>query len=254
MTSSPRPIRSTARRPCCATARPRATSSISRRGHRASASSYMLTEDGKTVARAAYGRYYMPLSIEFLRRFGPDVPAADASHSRCSRSGRGARWTRTATGSIDTAETRNAARKVSGLTPISEEERTIDQSWTLNVADGVKDQHTDEVTLNVEREVARNVSVSASYIFKHTSDLFANIPINRETGQEWEYERIPFTTSVRPAGHALQRCAAGLQRGRCDRRRRHRVDQRQQHVAGSRTCRLSTASSRAATTTGCSSC
>ena len=35
---------------------------------------YKLTEDGKTVARASWGRYYMPLSVEFLRRFGPDMP------------------------------------------------------------------------------------------------------------------------------------------------------------------------------------
>ena len=65
-------------------------------------------------------------------------------------------------GMIDTAETRNAARKVYGLAPLSQEEREFDLSWTLNVGDNVKDQHTDEVTLNVEREVARNVSVSAS--------------------------------------------------------------------------------------------
>ena len=48
-------------------------------------------------------------------------------------------------GAIDTLETRDAARQVAGLTPISEESRTIDNSWTLNVADGVKDQHTDDV-------------------------------------------------------------------------------------------------------------
>ena len=155
----------------------------------------MLTEDGKTVARAAYGRYYLPLSIEFLRRFGPDVPEL----TRVFQMFEVGPWSAVDTngdGEIDTAETRNAARQVSGLQPISEEVRTIDQSWTLNVADGVKDQHTDQITLNVEREVARNVSVSAAYIFKHTSDLFANIPINRETGQEWEYERIPFQTSA----------------------------------------------------------
>ncbi len=155
--------------------------------------SYMLTEDGKTVARAAYGRYYMPLSIEYLRRFGPDVPPL----TRTFQMFEVGPWSEVDTdgdGFVDTAETRAAARKVAGLAPISEEERTIDQSWTLNVADGVKDQHTDEVTLNVEREVARNVSVSASYIFKHTGDLFANIPINRVTGEEWEYERVPFQT------------------------------------------------------------
>jgi hypothetical protein len=155
--------------------------------------SYMLTEDGKTVARAAYGRYYMPLSIEFLRRFGPDAP----STTLVTQMFEVGPWSDVDTngdGFIDTAETRNAARMVSGLTPLSEESREFDSSWTLNVADNVKDQHTDELTLNVEREVAHNVSVSASYIFKHTADLFANIPINKVTGQEWEYDRVPFTT------------------------------------------------------------
>jgi hypothetical protein len=46
----------------------------------------------------------------------------------------------------------------------------------------------------MEREFARNLSVSASYIFKHSANLFANVPINRVTGQEWQYDRIPFTT------------------------------------------------------------
>jgi hypothetical protein len=99
-------------------------------------------------------------------------------------------------GFIDSIETREAARKVSGLSPISEETQTIDYSWTLNVADGVKDQHTDQFTVNFEREIAHNFSVSASYIYKHTTDIYANIPINRETGQDWEYERVPFTTSA----------------------------------------------------------
>jgi Carboxypeptidase regulatory-like domain/TonB dependent receptor-like, beta-barrel len=155
--------------------------------------SYMLTEDGKTVARAAYGRYYMPLSIEFLRRFGPDAPTMRLV-TQYFEVGPWSAVDLNGDDYIDTAETRNAARMVSGLTPLSQEEREDDVSWTLNVGDNVKDQHTDEVTLNVEREVAKNVSVSASYIFKHTTDLFANIPINEVTGREWDYERVPFTT------------------------------------------------------------
>jgi hypothetical protein len=59
----------------------------------------------------------------------------------------------------------------------------------------MKDQHTDQFTVNVERELVKNLSVGATYIYKHTTDLFANIPINRETGQDWEYERVPFTTA-----------------------------------------------------------
>jgi hypothetical protein len=162
---------------------------------------YQLTEDGKTVARASFGRYYMPLTAEFLRRFGPDMPLAN----RIFQIYEVGPWSAVDTdgnGEIDSYETLDAARMVHGLTPILEENRgETDYSWTLNVADGVKDQHTDQITLNLEREVARNVSVGATYIYKHSTDLFANIPINEVTGQEWAYERIPFTTS---AGQTLQ--------------------------------------------------
>jgi hypothetical protein len=41
----------------------------------------------------------------------------------------------------------------------------------------------------------RNFSVGATYIFKRTGDIFANIPINRVTSKEWEYEQVPYTTS-----------------------------------------------------------
>ncbi|HVO12926.1 MAG TPA: TonB-dependent receptor [Vicinamibacteria bacterium] len=156
--------------------------------------SYKLTDDGKTVARAAYGRYYMPLSIEFLRRFGPDMPAATLTTDFYNVGP----WSAVDTngdGVIDVNETRAAARMVYGMTPISEQVRTRDTSWTLNVDPNLKDQFTDQFTVNLERELARNFSVSASYIYKHTANLFANIPINRLTGQEWEYDRVPFTTS-----------------------------------------------------------
>jgi hypothetical protein len=154
---------------------------------------YALTEDNKTVARASYGRYYMPLSLEYLRRFGPDVPPLTEAY-QIFEVGPWSAVDTNGDGSIDSVETRNAARKVYGLTPLSVESRTIDPSWTLNVADNVKDQYTDEISLNFEREVARNLSVSAAYIYKHSANLMANVPINRVTGQDWQYDRIPFTT------------------------------------------------------------
>ena len=162
--------------------------------------SYTLTQDGKTVARASYGRYYQPLSVETLRRFGPDMPLVTREFQLYSVGP----WSAVDTngdGNIDTLETRNAARMVYGQTPFHTETRTVDQSWTLNVADGVKDQFTDQFTLNLEREIAKNLSLSATYIYKHAGDMFANIPTNRTTGQEWEYERIPFTTT---AGQTVQ--------------------------------------------------
>jgi hypothetical protein len=156
--------------------------------------SYMLTEDGKTVARALYGRYYLPISVETLRRFGPDMPLVQ----RTIEFYEVGPWSSVDTngdGQIDTPETRAAAARVHGLTPLRFETQSRDPSWTLNVADDLENQYTDYLTLNFQREVARNLSVSASYIYKRAANLFANIPLNRETGQPWEYERIPFTTS-----------------------------------------------------------
>jgi Carboxypeptidase regulatory-like domain/TonB dependent receptor len=157
--------------------------------------SYMLTEDGKTVARASYGRYYMPISVETLRRFGPDMPQVE----RTIQFFQVGPWSSVDTNGdavIDTLETRAAARRVHGLTPVRMETDTIDPSWTLNVADDLENQYTDYLTLNFQREVARNLSFSASYIYKRAGNLFANIPINEVTGQEWDYERVPFTTSA----------------------------------------------------------
>jgi hypothetical protein len=156
--------------------------------------SYMLTEDGRTVVRALYGRYYLPISVETLRRFGPDMPLVQ----RTVQFYEVGPWSSVDTngdGQIDTPETRAAAERVHGLTPLRSETQSRDPSWMLNVADDLENQYTDYLTLNFQREVARNLSVSASYIYKRAANLFANIPLNRVTGQPWEYERIPFTTS-----------------------------------------------------------
>jgi outer membrane receptor protein involved in Fe transport len=158
---------------------------------------YLLTSDGKTVFRASYGRYYMPLAVEFLRRFGPDMPSllrdyqiymipwdiADANHN----------------GYIEIypfdghpSELQEAVRQIYGRDPLEETFSEIDPSWTLTVAPGVKDMYTDQISLNFERELVKDFSVSGTYIYKHAANLFVNIPINRVTGEEWEYERIPF--------------------------------------------------------------
>ena len=89
---------------------------------------YQVTEDGKTVARASYGRYDPPLTAEALRRFGPDMPLVSRRYQMFEVGP----WDRVDTngdGFIDSIETREAARLVHGLTPLSEEEQTIDYSW-----------------------------------------------------------------------------------------------------------------------------
>jgi hypothetical protein len=157
--------------------------------------SYLLTEDGKTVVRANYGRFYQPISVETLRRFGPDMPLVE----RTTEFYEVGPWSSVDTngdGEIDTVETREAARRVYGMTPFRTETETRDPSWTLNVADGLKNQYTDQFTVNFEREVVRNASFGVSYIYKNAGNLFANIPINNVTGQPWDYERVPFTTAA----------------------------------------------------------
>jgi outer membrane receptor protein involved in Fe transport len=156
---------------------------------------YSLTKDGKTVARASYGRYYLPLSVEYLRRYGPDCPLVTRQMQMYS-----VPWDiADANGDnfIDTIETRNAARHVYGMTPyaVTDYAPADRFSWTLNVDPNLKDQYTDQITLNLEREIFKDFSVSVTYIYKHAGNIFANIPINRATQQEWEYDRVPFTTA-----------------------------------------------------------
>ena len=156
---------------------------------------YSVTADGKTVARASYGRYFMPLTVEYLRRYGPDAPPVTRVWQLFS-----VPWDiadANGDGMIDTVETREAARHVYGMTPVREQIQPARDvySWKLNVANGLKDQYTDQITLNIERELVKDFSISGTFIYKHSANIFANIPLNRQTQQPWEYDRVPFTTS-----------------------------------------------------------
>jgi len=156
--------------------------------------SYMLTKDAKTVVRASFGRYYMPITVEYLRRYGPDCPLVTRVYQRYS-----VPWDiadANGDGYIDTQETENAARQVYGMTPYFQETLPPQNfySWQLNVTPGLKDQFSDQFTLNFEREVLKDFSVSGTFIYKHSGNLFANVPIRTDTGQMWTYDRVPFTT------------------------------------------------------------
>jgi hypothetical protein len=160
---------------------------------------YQLTEDGKTVVRANYGRYYMPLAVEFLRRFGPDMQMTNLYYqiymipwSIADINGDGYIDPYGIGGKPN--ELREAVRNIYGTDPIYERLQQYDPSWTLSVAPGVKDMHTDQLSLNLERELIKDFSISGTYIYKHSANLFVNVPINRVTGEEWEYERVPFET------------------------------------------------------------
>lgn len=153
---------------------------------------YQITEDGKTVARANYGKYYMPVGLENLRRFGPDMPSTTIRTEFLSIP-----WDQVDlnnNGVIDLDEVTAAARLLKGTQPydVSTQERDI--SWEAQVADGVKNQSTDLLTLNFERQLTHNFSVSTTYVYKNTDNILINYPINRQTGESWEYERKPYTT------------------------------------------------------------
>jgi outer membrane receptor protein involved in Fe transport len=160
---------------------------------------YQLTGDGKTVFRANYGRYYMPLAVEFLRRFGPDMQDSNLYYQIymvpweiADRNGNGYIYQ---FGNNDVNELRGAVRNIYGRKPIYERKDSYDPSWELNVAEGVKDMYTDQISLNLEREIGKEFSISGTYIYKHAANLFVNVPINDVSGKEWEYERVPFKTA-----------------------------------------------------------
>jgi len=169
---------------------------------------YQLTKDAKTVARASYGRYYMPITVEYLRRYGPDCPLVTSVYQRylvpfsvADANG---------DGFIDASETRASARWIGAgvaagtLTPYLENTLAPRDlfSYRLNVASGLKDQFSDQFTLNLEREFFKDFSVSATFIYKHSGNLFANVPVMRTSvpalglsaGDFWPYDRVSYTT------------------------------------------------------------
>jgi hypothetical protein len=171
---------------------------------------YQLTNDGKTALRASFGRYFAPLGVESFGSGGPDQ---DRNYSitqfflipweGLDMNGDGA---------IFDKETVEATRKLmegirdGSLTPINawitppsgDEIDLRDQfdiydpsehPWHLKIHPGLKNQHTDQYTLSLEREIFRDFSVALTYIHRNTKNMIVEWPINKVTGQPWEYER-----------------------------------------------------------------
>ncbi|MCP4658995.1 MAG: TonB-dependent receptor [bacterium] len=155
---------------------------------------YQLTDDGKTVLRASFGRFYAPVTTENLRRFGPDMPLtyrrvlhysvpfeiADADGD----------------GFIDTQNLMDATRALPGLDPVWIDDQGLrDDSWQLQVDEGLDDTYTDQLTLSLAREVRPNLAVEASYIYKKTGDILVNWPINRQTQGDFVWDRVSYTAA-----------------------------------------------------------
>jgi outer membrane receptor protein involved in Fe transport len=171
---------------------------------------YQLTKDGKTALRASFGRYYTPLGVESFGSGGPDQ---DRSYSTTKYYL--VPWEGLDTngdGVIFDSETMNATRRLlegvkdGTLTPLNAQFTAnnggnldyrntfaiYDPSLTpfeLKIQPGMKNQHTDQFTVSLEREVFKNFSLALTYIHRNTTDMIVEWPINKVTGQPWEYER-----------------------------------------------------------------
>ena len=171
---------------------------------------YQLTKDGKTALRASFGRYYTPLGVESFGSGGPDQ---DRSYSITQYflvpwEGLDANGD----GVIFDKETMDATRRLlegihdGSLTPLNGEFTAnngdnldyrdtfniYDPSlnpWELKIHPGLKNQHTDQFTVSLEREIFQNFSLALTYIHRNTKDMIVEWPINKITGQPWEYER-----------------------------------------------------------------
>jgi len=153
--------------------------------------SYDLTGDGKTVFRASFGRYYTPIGVESFGGGGPDLDRTYYLQEFYSVPWDGLDLNND--GYITGSEFANAARQIPNLSPINEGDfanvwRSSDPSWGLSIEPGLKNQHTDQWTLNLEREIFKDFSVGVTYINRSARDMIVQWPLNQATQEPWEYE------------------------------------------------------------------
>jgi hypothetical protein len=156
---------------------------------------YTLTGDQKTVFRAGYGRYYTPIGVESFGGGGPDRDRNYDTTEFYSIPWDGLDLN--GDGYITGSEFANAARQIPNLNPINAvwdsgdwttQFRFSDPSWGLKIQAGLKNQHTDQFTVNLEREIFKNFSVGVTYINRVTKNVIVQWPLNEVTQQPWQYE------------------------------------------------------------------
>ncbi len=154
---------------------------------------YALTRDQKTVFRASFGRYYTPIGVESFGSGGPNLDRTYVETMYYAVPWEGLDVDND--GLIFGPDVANAARQLPGLSPINSGDflttlRSVDYSYGLRIHPGLKNQHTDQFTINLEREIFKNFSLSATYINRVTSDIIVQWPIIRGSNpaQGWDYE------------------------------------------------------------------
>jgi len=151
------------------------------------------TEDRKTVLRAHYGRYYAAMGVESLRNAGPDLdPFVQDT------------WLYTFPASVvdvngngqwDPEETPVAMRAIYGATPHHLLGSSVSTpSFALEVAPGTKSPSTDQFNISLQRQLAGDLAIELTYIYKAENDLLVLQPYDKATGEFFEWEALPFTT------------------------------------------------------------
>lgn len=154
---------------------------------------YALTEDRKTVIRGHVGRYYAPMGVETLRRFGPDMDPTLVTHTRHFL--RMSQVDLNGNGMIDFNEVRPATRLLEGRTPeVTVSSALQSGSWALEVDPNLDSPYTDQYHVSVQRQIGADMSVEVGYIRKETKDLVSFQPYNTATGEFWDWEASPYTT------------------------------------------------------------
>jgi len=152
-----------------------------------------ITGDGKTVLRSHYGRYYFPLGVESLRRFGPDMEPFQSNTWRYDIPL--ADYDLNGNGYVDFDEVPEGTRQIYGRDPDALMwGGPSDQSWDLQVEPGTKSPYTDQFNISIQRELTSDLAIEFTYIYKATNDLLVLQPYNEATGEYWEWEAQPFTT------------------------------------------------------------
>jgi len=154
---------------------------------------WTITEDQKTVLRAHLGRYYAPVGVDSLRKFGPDMQGNHTDTwihylpmSEVDTNGNGV---------IDFDEVRPATRLLDGREPdglLSASDG--DDSWELEVEPDTGSPYTDQFNLSIQRQLGQDVAVELTYVYKKTDDIIALRPYNTETGEFFQWESSPYTT------------------------------------------------------------
>jgi outer membrane receptor protein involved in Fe transport len=153
---------------------------------------WTLTGDGKTVLRASLGRYYAPLSVEALRRHGPDMgdyyrnayiywfPYDDVDQNGNNH--------------VDPDEVVWMTDQLYLMEPAFQQwSSTGDASWRLEVEPGTSSPYTDQFNISLQRQLGRDLAIEVSYIYKKTENFLVLTPYDLATGEFFEWEGRPYS-------------------------------------------------------------